>query len=80
MSSSIADATSISSAQAELTEPYRGLREDLRRGAYANYAAELLDRFTADEDINQAELFELLHQTLQRIAEADDPPLGDALL
>ncbi len=62
--------------QAELTEPYRGLREDLRRGAYANYAAELLDRFTADEDINQAELFDLLHQTLQRIAEADDPPLA----
>ena len=63
-------------SQAELIEPYRGLREDLRRSAYANYAAELLDRFTADEDINQGALFQLLHETLGRIAAADDPPLA----
>ena len=62
--------------QAELIEPYRGLREDLRRGAYANYAAELLDRFTADEDSEGAALFDLLHDTLTRIAGADDPALA----
>ena len=62
--------------QAELVEPYLGLREDLRRAAYANYAAELLDRFTADEDVAQAELFALLHQSLRRIAEAADPRLA----
>ena len=63
-------------SQAELIDPYLGLREDLRRGAYANYVAELLDRFTADEDINQAELFTLLHETLGRIADAADPRLA----
>lgn len=62
--------------QAELIEPYRGLREDLRRGAYANYVAELLDRFTADEDQEGSALFELLHDTLKRIADADDPALA----
>ena len=63
-------------SQAELIDPYLGLREDLRRGAYANFVAELLDRFTADEDINQSELFELLHQTLNRVADASDPRLA----
>ena len=62
--------------QAELVEAYRGLREDLRRGAYANYAAELLDRFTADEDLEQAALFDLLDDTLGRIADFADPALA----
>ena len=63
-------------AQAELIDSYLGLREDLTRGAYANYVAELLDRFTADEDIHQDDLFVLLHQTFQRIADEDDPRLA----
>lgn len=62
--------------QAELIDPYLGIREDLTRGAYANYVAELLERFTADEDINQTDLFVLLHQTFQRIADDDDPRLA----
>ena len=62
--------------QAELIDPYLGLRENLRRGAYANYVAELLDRFTADEDISQSELFDLLHRTLKRVADAADPRLA----
>lgn len=62
--------------QAELIDPYLGLRQDLRRAAYANYVAELLDRFTADEDVAQGELFVLLHQSLQRIAGAADPRLS----
>lgn len=62
--------------QAQLVEPYLGLREDLGRGAYANYVAELLDRFTADEEEESGELFTLLHQTLARIAEAEDPRLA----
>lgn len=61
-------------AQAELIDPYLFLREDLARGAYANYVAELLDRFTADEDVNQTDLFVLLHQTLQRLAKKDNDP------
>ena len=62
--------------QAELIEPYLGLREDLGRGAYANYVAELLDRFTADEEDDGGELFLLLHQSLARIAGADDPRMA----
>ena len=62
--------------QAELLDAYLGLREDLGRGAYANYVAELLDRFTADEEEDDGELFLLLHQTLSRIADADDPRLA----
>ena len=62
--------------QAELIEPYLGLREDLGRGAYASYVAELLDRFTADEEETGGDLFLILHQTLGRIAEADDPRLA----
>lgn len=63
-------------SQAELIDPYLGLREDLPRSAYANYVAELLDRFTADEDVSQSALFDLLHRTLARVADAADPRLA----
>ncbi len=54
--------------QAEMTEPYLPLREDLTRAAYANYVAELLDRFTTDEDeAESAALFDLLDATLRRL-------------
>ena len=36
--------------QAETVETYASLRESLVRATYANYAVELLDRFTVDED------------------------------
>ncbi len=62
--------------QAELIDAYLGLREDLARGAYANYVAELLDRFTADEEDEGEALFQLLHETLRRLAEAADPRLA----
>ncbi len=62
--------------QAELIDAYLGLREDLGRGAYASYVAELLDRFTADEEDDSADVFLLLHQTLSRIADSDDPRLA----
>ena len=62
--------------QAELQEPYLGIRQDLRRGAYANYAAELLDRFIADDDESAPEVFSLLDATLGRIADSADPRLA----
>ncbi len=62
--------------QAELQEPYLGIRDDLQRGAYANYAAELLDRFTADEEEDAGGLFALLDVTLGRIAASADPRLA----
>ncbi|MCY4246903.1 MAG: DNA repair protein RecO [Chloroflexi bacterium] len=62
--------------QAELIEPYLGLRDDLQRGAYASYAAELLDRFTADDEEAAGGLFALLDDTLARIANSHDPRLA----
>jgi len=62
--------------QAELAEPYLGIREDLERSAFASYVAELLDRFTAIAEEETAGLFGLLDDTLRRLAEDDDPRLA----
>jgi len=63
-------------AQCEMTEPYQLLREDLTRGAYANYAAELLDRFTLTGDEDGSALFKLFDYTLARLCNDDDPLLA----
>lgn len=57
--------------QAELVEPYRGLRDDLARTAYASYAVELLDNFTAEED-RDLRKYNLLVQALHWLEEATD--------
>ncbi|QPC84255.1 DNA repair protein RecO [Phototrophicus methaneseepsis] len=54
--------------QAEMTEPYLPLREELGRGAYASYVVELLDRFTFDGDVHQGDLYTLLEETLTRLS------------
>lgn len=60
--------------QAEMLEPYLVIRESLERGAYANYAAELLDKFTLDDDdIGAQRLFTLLDDTFARLCTDDDP-------
>jgi len=38
--------------QAEVIEPYRPLREDIRRTTYGYYLAELVDRFTSEGQEN----------------------------
>lgn len=58
--------------QAELVDPYRPLREDLLRSAHAAYMVELLDRFTPDEEENDA-LYDLLRQGLAWASQAGDP-------
>ncbi len=58
-----------------MVEPYLALREDLQRGAYASYVAELVDRFTETGDDDLGDLFELLAVTLQRLCDEDDPRL-----
>lgn len=63
--------------QVEMVAPFLPLREDLQRGAYASYVAELLDRFTAaahEED--DAALFDLLDDTFERLSTDDDPRLA----
>ncbi|MBL8119375.1 MAG: DNA repair protein RecO [Anaerolineae bacterium] len=62
-------------SQAEMTAPYLGIRENLARGAYASYAAELLDRFTGEADDSYSDLFELLDETLARLCDEADPRL-----
>lgn len=61
--------------QAETVATYPQLREDLQRGAYASYVAELMLRFTATDDTDAAVLCDLLGDTFQALCEADDPRL-----
>jgi DNA repair protein RecO (recombination protein O) len=58
-------------SQAEIVEPYRGLRDDLDKTSHAYYLAELVDRFTEEHDANQP-LFELLAVTLAHLSHTDD--------
>jgi DNA repair protein RecO (recombination protein O) len=59
-------------SQAEVVEAYRNLREDLDKTSHAYYLAELVDRFTEEQDANTP-LFELLALTLARLGHVDDP-------
>ncbi len=58
--------------QAETIVFYPSLAEDLLRTGYAAYMVELIDRFTMEEGQNAA-LYSLFAETLQRIAEEPDP-------
>lgn len=62
--------------QAVMQESYLPLREDLTRGAYASYAAELLDRFTLEGDDELGGLYALLDAALKHISFDDDPRLA----
>ena len=62
--------------QVEMVAPYLELREDLQRGAYASYAVELLDRFTAEGDDDYGPLFTLLDDTFTRLCVDPDPRLA----
>lgn len=63
--------------QSELVAPYLRLREDLGRGAYASYAAELIDRFVVvDEEEAAGKLFPLFDEVLDRLCGDDDPRLA----
>ncbi len=63
-------------AQAEMIMPFNALREDLTRGAYAAYCAELVDRFTGDGEDDTNRLFNLTRDTLERIDQETDPRLA----
>ena len=63
-------------AQVEMIEPYVQLREDLQLGAYANYVAELLDRFIQTGEGDQDGVFRLLDETLERLCTSPDPRLA----
>lgn len=57
--------------QAETVDAYISIREDLVRTATAAYVIELVDRFTYEEGENRT-LYELLVETLQRVANEPD--------
>jgi DNA repair protein RecO (recombination protein O) len=58
--------------QAEASELYLPMREDLMRIGYASYIVELLDRFCYEEGENSG-LFRLLVDTLSRLSEEVEP-------
>lgn len=58
-------------SQAETIEPRTILRSDLARGAYARYAAELLDRFFTEGEGGPA-LFDLFDHALDWLCQDDD--------
>jgi DNA repair protein RecO (recombination protein O) len=58
--------------QAETVDAYIPLREDLIKTGYAAYAAELLDRFTYEEEIESSIPFRLLAETLGRISQESE--------
>ncbi len=58
-------------SQAETLDPHTVLREDLLRGTYARYAAELLDRFFTEGQGGTA-VFDLLDHTLTWLCEQGD--------
>ena len=62
--------------QAEMVEPYLVIREDLGRGAYASYIAELLDRFTLPGEDDMGDVYALFDTTLARLCNDDDPRLA----
>lgn len=57
--------------QSQTLDTFRRMREELWRGSYAYYVAELVDSFTEDRIENQP-LFDLLVATLKRLTEGDD--------
>lgn len=59
-------------AQAEMIEPYLPLREDLQRGAYATYCAELVDKFTGVGDEELGRVFTLLDAALRCLCIEED--------
>lgn len=58
--------------QADTLDAYLPLHDDLERTAYAAYVTELLDRFTYEEGEN-ASLYRLFVEALERVATLDDP-------
>lgn len=62
-------------SQAEAVETNSALTENLEALGYASYVVELLDRFSGEHDENAA-LYRLLRDTLQRLAAGDELQLA----
>jgi len=62
--------------QAETLEAYLSIHENLDKTSQAAYLSELLDRFTYEDEAENHNIFQLLTQTLDRIANEADPWLA----
>lgn len=60
--------------QAEIIEPFQGLRDNLERLAYASYFAELVDGFSGEED-SQPAIFDLLRSLFAGLLATQDMEL-----
>jgi DNA repair protein RecO (recombination protein O) len=58
--------------QADTVDAYIPIRDDLIKTGYAAYAAELLDRFTYEDETESSIPFRLLTETLGRISQERD--------
>ncbi len=61
--------------QAETLTPNSRLQEELTALGYASYICELVDRFSLEDEQNQA-LFKLLHETMLRLGEGNEQQLA----
>jgi DNA repair protein RecO (recombination protein O) len=62
--------------QADTVDAYLPLRDDLLLTSRASYALELLDRFSYEDETENASIFRLLTETLARLASKSDPWLA----
>jgi DNA repair protein RecO (recombination protein O) len=62
--------------QAETLDAYLAIHEDLIKTSQAAYSAELLDRFTYEEEHENHRIFQLLTETMARIEQEADPWLA----
>lgn len=62
--------------QADTLEAYLPIRDDLVLTGQAAYVVELLDRLTYEDGLENPEIFQLLTETLKRLATKTDPWLA----
>jgi DNA repair protein RecO (recombination protein O) len=62
--------------QADTVDAYLPLRDNLILTGHASYALELLDRFSYEDETENASIFRLLTETLARLASKSDPWLA----
>lgn len=61
-------------SQAEMSRPFLFMREDLTRGAYANYIAELTNRLILDDEAQTGDAFDLLESAFGWLDTPEDEP------
>lgn len=58
--------------QAELINPFKNIRKDIKKITYATYCSDIVNNFSMEHDPNSEEIFELFYSTLKRISDSKD--------